>query len=152
MEGFDLAALDTLPHALAGNPEATHGLVHGEISPGGFLCDARAQIVGDANAPRGAWGELFSGDDAVVEPAMNGRGCHAERRRGLFDRQHLAFGRCRRRLVAGDVPVAAQIADMVGGETMTVGGPALLPIENAGNDGGGIMDGGAPYQRHRILV
>ena len=33
-----------------------------------------------------------------------------------------------------------QVADVVGGEAMTVSGGALLPIENAGNDGIGIVD------------
>ena len=87
MDGFDVATLDTLPHGLPGNSEQAHGLVHGEISFWSFFCDALAQIVGETNAPRGAGGELFSGDDAVVEPAMNGGGSHAERCGDLFDRQ-----------------------------------------------------------------
>src|SRR5215467_10745038 len=108
MDGFDLAALDTLPHGLPGNAQSAHGLVHGEISLGSFFCDARTQIIGDTNSPRRAWSELFSGDDAVVEPAMNGRSGDAERRCYLFDGQHLTFGRCGWRLVASDVPVATQ--------------------------------------------
>src|SRR6516165_7131660 len=80
MDGFDLAALDTLPHGLPGNAQPAHRLVHSEISLGRFFCDARAQVVGEANAPRSAGGELFSGNDAVVEPAVNGRSGHAERR------------------------------------------------------------------------
>jgi hypothetical protein len=54
----------------------------------------------------------------------------------LFYRQRFTFGWRGRRLIASDVPVPAQIADVVGGEAMTVSGGALLPIENAGNDGG----------------
>jgi hypothetical protein len=150
--GFDLAALDTLPHGQPGNAEAAHGLVHGEISLGSFFCDAGAQIVGETNSPRRAWGELFSGDDAVVEPTMNGRGCHAERRRGLVRLSASRLRAVSTATVARDVPVAGQIAGMVGGETMTVASCALLAIENAGNDGVGIMNGEAPYQRHRILV
>jgi hypothetical protein len=42
MDGFDLAALDTLPHGLPGNAELAHGLVDGEISLGRFFCYARA--------------------------------------------------------------------------------------------------------------
>src|SRR6516165_8629078 len=100
MDGFDLAALDTLPHGLPGNAQPAHRLVHSEISLGRFFCDARAQVVGEANAPRSAGGELFSGNDAVVEPAMNGRSGDAERRCNLFDGQHLTVGRRGWRLVA----------------------------------------------------
>jgi hypothetical protein len=120
MNGFDLAALDTLPHRLPGDAQPAHDLVHGESALGGLFCDAAAQLVGEANAPRGAWCQLLAGDDAVVEPTMNGGGCDAERRGGLFDRQRFAFGRRRRRLMAIDVPMATQIADVVGGEAMTI--------------------------------
>src|SRR5215475_6608877 len=132
MDGFDLAALDTLPHGLPRNAQPAHGLIHSEKSLRGFFCDARTQIVGEANAPRGAGGELFSCDDAVVEPTMNGGSCDVERRCYLFDCHHLTLGRRGRRLVASDVPVATQTADVIGGEAMTVSGRTLLPIENAG--------------------
>src|SRR5215472_11050522 len=132
MDGFDLAALDALPHSLPGNAQLAHGLIHGEIFFGRVFRDARTQIVGEANAPRSTGGELFSGDDAIVEPAVNGRSCDAERRCRLLNCQHLPFGRRRWRLVASDVPVATQTADVVGGEAMTVSGGALLPVENAG--------------------
>ena len=87
MDGLDLTTLDTLPHGLPGNVEQAHCLVHGEISVRGFLCDALAQVVGETNSPRSAGRELFSRDDAVVEPAMNRRGCNAERLCRLFDVQ-----------------------------------------------------------------
>ena len=50
------------------------------------------------------------------------------------------------------VEVATQTADMVCGEAMTVSGGALLPIENAGNDGVGIVDRETAHQRHRVFV
>jgi len=62
---------------------------------------------------------------------MNGGGSNSERCSCLLDRQGFAFGWRRRRLVAIAVPVATQIADVVCGEAMTIGGRALLPIENA---------------------
>jgi hypothetical protein len=83
---------------------------------------------------------------------MNGGGSDVERCGCLFDRQRFAFGWRGRRLVAIDVPMATQIADVVCGEAMTIGGRALLPIENAGNDSVGIVDGQTAHQCHRVLV
>jgi hypothetical protein len=40
----------------------------------------------------------------------------------------------------------------MGSEAMTVRSPALLPIENAGNDSVWIMNGQTTHQRHRVLV
>ena len=74
MDSFDLTALDTLPHGLPGNAEAAHDLIHREIPLGRLFRDARTQIISDANAPRSARGELFSSDDAVIEPAMTASG------------------------------------------------------------------------------
>ena len=51
MDGFDLAALDTLPHGLPGNAQQAHGLVHGEAAVGSFFSDAGAQVVGETNTP-----------------------------------------------------------------------------------------------------
>ncbi len=72
MKRFDLAALDTLPHCLSRNSQQTHGLIHGEEVIWCFFSDTGAQVVGETNTPRGPWCQLFSGDDALVEPAMNG--------------------------------------------------------------------------------
>src|SRR5215211_136227 len=107
MDGCDLAALDLLPHGLPGNAQQTHGLVHGEVAVGSFFGDACAQVIGEANAPRRTVGELFAGDDAIVEPAMNRRGCDTERRCRLFDGQQFALWRVRRTLETGDAPMPA---------------------------------------------
>src|SRR5215475_9902520 len=152
MYGFNVAALDALPYGLPRNAQLAHGLIHGEIPFGRLFCDARTQIISDANAPRSARGELFSSDDAVVEPAMNGRSSDSEYLRCLFDIKQLTFGWRGRRLVASDVPIATQAADNVGGEAMTVGRGALLTIENAGDDGVGIVDRETAHQRHRVFV
>jgi hypothetical protein len=52
VDGFDLATLDTVLHGLPGNAQPAHGLIHGEIAFGCLFCDARTQILGEANAPR----------------------------------------------------------------------------------------------------
>ena len=72
MKSFDLAALDTLPHCLSRNSQQTHGLIHGEEVIWCFFSDTGAQVVCETNTPRGPGCQLFSGDDALVEPAMNG--------------------------------------------------------------------------------
>ena len=71
MKRFDLAALDTLPHCLSRNSQQTHGLIHGEEVIWCFFSDTGAQVVCETNTPRGPGCQLFSGDDALVEPAMN---------------------------------------------------------------------------------
>ncbi len=72
MKSFDLAALDTLPHRLSRNSQQTHRLIHGEEVIWCFFSDAVAQVVCETNTPRSTRRQLFSGDDALVEPAMNG--------------------------------------------------------------------------------
>ena len=72
MKSFDLAALDTLPHCLSRNSQQTHGLIHGEEVVWCFFSDTSAQIFCETNTPRGPGCQLFAGDDAQVELAMNG--------------------------------------------------------------------------------
>jgi hypothetical protein len=48
--------------------------------------------------------------------------------------------------------VATQTADVVSGEAMTTSGGALLPIENAGDDGVGIVDCKTAYRRRRATA
>jgi hypothetical protein len=106
MDGCDLAALDTLPHGLPGNAQQAHGLVHGEATVRSFFGDARAQVGGEANAPRRTVSELLASDDAIVEPAMNRRGCDTERGCRLFDGQQFTLRRVVRTFEAGDVSLA----------------------------------------------
>src|SRR5207245_11741512 len=69
-DGFELAALYTLQHRLAGDAEPQPRLQHRQIVWRGVFDEARAQFVGDPNAPRGAWGELLADDDAGGEPTV----------------------------------------------------------------------------------
>ena len=66
-----ISPLGTLQHG----PKTLAGSMV-RISLGRFFCDARTQIVGEC--PRSAGGELFFGDDAAVEPAINGRSGDAD--------------------------------------------------------------------------
>ena len=77
---------------------------HGASGP---MSSAGAQVGGEANAPRRTVSELLASDDAIVEPAMNRRGCDTERGCRLFDGQQFTLRRVVRTFEAGDVPVSA---------------------------------------------
>src|SRR5262249_38689711 len=107
-DGFQLAALDLLQHGLAGDAEGSAGVVKGEPALGSVVDEYAAEFVGEPDSPRRAGGDLFAGDEAVVEPAQQGGrgdaglfggGGHVERCSFLW----LVGG-----LVAGDAPVVAQ--------------------------------------------
>src|SRR5260370_2764968 len=141
MDGLELATLDTLQHGLARNAEKAHCLVHGEVARRLLIDKASAQILGQANAPRSCRGQLLTADEAVIEPAVDGRGGDSEYRCRLFDRQQLALREGRGRLEARDLPMPPQIADMVGGEAVTVSGLALLTGQEPSADRVVVMSG-----------
>ena len=72
MDGFEFAALDTLQHGLAGHAEQLGGLLHHDIAVGGVFDKLTAEVIGHANLPGSAGRGLFPGDEAVVDPAMQG--------------------------------------------------------------------------------
>src|SRR5882757_8482303 len=152
MDDFELAALDTLQHGLARNAEKPHCLVHGEGALRLLIDKASAQILGQANAPRSCRGQLLTADEAVIEPAMDGRGGDSEYRCRLFDRQQLALRDDRGRLEARDVPLPPQTAHMVGGKAVTVSGLTILTVENTGDDGVWVMRGQTADEGDRVLV
>ena len=120
MDGIEFAALDTLQYGLAGDPEKAYCLVHRKVTLRRFIDKTGAQILGQANAPGSSRGQLLTADEAVIEPAMDGRGGDSEYRCRLFDRQQLALRDDRGRLEARDVPLPPQTADMVGRKAVTV--------------------------------
>src|SRR5713101_8101288 len=70
VDGFELAALYTLQHRLPGDSEPQPRVEHRQIVWRGVFDEARPQLVGHADAPRRAWGELLADDDAGGEPAV----------------------------------------------------------------------------------
>src|SRR5260370_15843991 len=75
VDGFELAALYTLQHRLPGDAEPQPRFEHRQIVWRGVFDEARPQVVGDPNAPRGAWRELLADADAGGEPTgQRGRG------------------------------------------------------------------------------
>jgi hypothetical protein len=83
---------------------------------------------------------------------MDGRWRNAKRDRGFLDRQQLALGRAGGRLEAGNVPVAAQIADAARDEAVTICRARPLPIEDAGDHAVGVMSRQAAHQCDRVLI
>src|SRR5580700_5784432 len=92
MDGIEFAALDSLQYGLAGDPEKAHCLVHREETLWRFTDKAVAQILRQANAPGSSRGQLLTADEAVIEPAVDGRGGGSKDRGRLFDSQQLAPG------------------------------------------------------------
>ena len=118
MDGLQLAALYSLQHCLAGYAKTFGDLLHGKVVFRSLLNKERLELIGDADAPRRARGDLFAGDEAVIEPAVERRGRDVEDFCGLPDGDWLPLRRLSRWLEAGDLPVPAQVADMAGGETV----------------------------------
>src|SRR6516165_3018108 len=152
MNGIELAALDTLQYGLAGDAEKAHCLIHREVTLRRFIDKAGSQILAQANAPRSSRGQLLTADEAVIEPAVDGRGGGSKDRGRLFDSQQLAFRADRGRLEARDLPLPPQVADMVGSKAMTVGGLPLLTVEDTGDDGVWVMCGQTANERDCALV
>src|SRR4029453_19141008 len=102
-----------MQHRLAGDAQALGGLLHGKVAVWGVLPEAAPQCVIDANAPCRAGGEPFAGNEAIVEPAGNGRRRDAEFARGLPDVHELAGRRLCGRYAARDTPMAPKITTTV---------------------------------------
>ena len=150
--GVELAALDTLQHGLTRDAEMTHGIAHTQVAIGWLVDEEAFQIVGQANLPGGSGRDLFAGDEAVIEPSMEGGRRHAEDSSGLADVDDVAFWRLFGRYEAWDFPIAAERTNGRDGEAQTCSGFSPLPIEDAGNDGIGIVDSEPADEVDRVLV
>jgi hypothetical protein len=83
-------------------------VVESEPAVGRVVDEHAAKLVGDADAPGGAGGDLLAGDEAVVESAQQGGGGDAELFGGGGHVEEFSFLRLVGGLVAGDVPVVSQ--------------------------------------------
>jgi hypothetical protein len=70
MDGLEFAALDTLHQGLPGDAVGEGGLEHGQPAVGGVVDEQRADVVGEADAPGRTGGELLTGDEPLVQPAV----------------------------------------------------------------------------------
>src|SRR5206468_7400607 len=128
------------------------GFEHRYISLRSLLDEARTQVVGDADAPWGSRSELVCSDEAVIDPAKDRRRSDIEDLGGLLHANQFSQWRLRGRVEARNAPVSPQATDSIGSEAHAGGGGAPLPIENAGDDVIGVMDGEAANQSNGLLV
>jgi hypothetical protein len=98
----------------------------------------RLQLVGESDAPRTGCQPL-AGDNAIAEEAMDGRRNEAEFRGRLLDVHKLARRQVLLRHEARDLPARAQARYAVAVEAQAARRSTALPIEDAGDDGVGMV-------------
>jgi hypothetical protein len=148
----ELAALYTLQHCLPRHAQAQPRFEHRQIAGRCVFDEARPQFIDHADAPGGAGGQLFTDDDPSGEPAMQRGRRHAEDLGGLRDRQQLAVRAWDSGLAPGNVAVAAQAPDVERCEALPAGRAFALAIEDAGDDGVGVVRGETENEREAVLV
>ena len=152
MDGFEFAAVDTLQHGLPGYAERFGGVLHDEPAVGDVVDEQGTQFVVEPDPPGSAGGELFAGDESVVEPAVQGGWRGAEFLGGVGDGEQLSLFGVLAGLVAVDVPVVAQALHAAGGERQVPCGAPALPVEDAGDGRVGVVPREPPDQADGVLV
>jgi hypothetical protein len=107
-DGASFAALDLVQHGLAGDAEAFGGLGEGDEAVGDVGDEARADLVGQADAPGCVGGGLLAGQQPVPEPAADRERRDAELLGGVLDRDELGVWVWRGR--GGDAGAKARLA------------------------------------------
>src|SRR5664280_3921690 len=74
VHGAEVAAGDSFHDRFARQSVCEGGFKHREPPLGGFVDEQRPDLVGETDPPRRAGGELFAGDEALGDPAVQGRG------------------------------------------------------------------------------
>jgi len=141
VDGLQFAALYTLQDGLAGDAEPLCGLDHGDEAQGRFLDEAAEEVISDADLPRGPWRGLFRRNEAVLDPAQHSGGRQVQHFGRFADGERFAVRGSRRSLPAGDAAMMAQGLNMPGGKAIARGRSAALPVQDAGDDAIGMMDG-----------
>ncbi|MGH7117718.1 MAG: hypothetical protein ACREFP_01755 [Acetobacteraceae bacterium] len=149
---LELAALDTLQHGLAGDPEHAHCFSHGQEVVARLVLEPSDEGIGQTNTPWRTMRQLLAANDPAIEQAVQGRWGNAKRSRRLPDVQQLAVGFFSSALEARDIPMVAQAADVARLESMATGRGTPLPIKDARNDAVGVIAGQAANERDRVLV
>src|SRR5262249_48147860 len=72
VNGGKFSALYTLQDRLARNAENSGCIDHGNVSLRRLIDKKRTQLICHANAPWSAGSELLAGDEAIVQPAVDG--------------------------------------------------------------------------------
>ena len=75
---LELAALYTLQDRLARDAEQMHGFEHRYVAVGHVLDEAANAVHRHSDPPRCSGSDLLASNEAIVEPAMQGRWCKPE--------------------------------------------------------------------------
>jgi len=121
---------------------------------GGGVGEEVAYLFAETDLPWCAGGDLFSGDEPVAEPAVQGGGGETELVGGVGDGEEFAFcglvvfgG-----VVAGYLPVVAESLDSAAGEGQSSGAATSLAVEDPGDSGVGVVQGETAYQLDGVFV
>lgn len=140
---MELTGLDTVQNGLACDAEAFGGLDHRNVAWNFRIDKFGFELVGHANTPGSARGDLLPWDETVGEPAMDGGGIDVQDFRGFVNGDDLSRRRRGEGLGARDFPMLTKAGDLDNREPFVMGGEAALTIEDAGDDGVGVVDGQA---------
>ena len=98
--------------------------------PLGALSTNRLRMSSVRRIRQAPGGELFAGDEAVAEPAVQGGGRQSEFLCGVGHGERFSFGRVVAVLVAGNVRSGGAGLDPTGGVWQSAGGAAVLAVED----------------------
>ena len=152
MHRVQLAALYTLHDRLSRDPVRERRLEHGEPSLRRVIDEERPDRGSEADPPGRARRELLTTEEAVTEPAVQGRGCDAEFLGGAGDREQLAFFLLGGGAVPGDIEVVAQRLHTSRGERESSSDCPVLAVQDAGDFVIGVVHRQAVQQSDRVLV
>ena len=126
-----LAALDLMQHGLASDAEPFRGLIEPNEAVGNIRDEPAPGVFGESDPPGRLRGYLLAGEQAVLEPASDGRAGHAELAGCLLDRHQLAVGIGRWR--GGDPGALAEVPHARLGKWQSLAGEAALLVQRAGD-------------------
>ena len=92
----------------AGHAVGEGCLEHGQPAVGGVVDEQCADVVGEADAPGRVGGDLLTGDEPLIQPAVQGGGRESELVGGVSHGERFSLDGGVAGLVAGDLPVVAQ--------------------------------------------
>jgi len=72
MYGVELAALYTLQHGLARDPQELGCFLHCHVAVRGLFDKATTQFISNAYLPRRTGRDLFTGHEPIVQPTVQG--------------------------------------------------------------------------------
>ena len=153
-DGAQLAALDLLQYGLAGDTEGAGGVVQGTQPSGALSVSMPRSLFGEADAPGRAGGDLLAGDEAVIQPAQQGRRCDVELAGGWVTLSSSPSGgrRCRLGWWRGMPQWVRSEPTLLAVYDIPRAVRAVLPVEDPGDDGVGVVHGQPADQVDGVLI